>query len=78
MGKRIGVSAFRRIGVLEVRLRADMAIMTSGFDEVDDPFQTPTRRPVDTFPHCHHSRVDRQSYFQYAHTPIRRYVSPMS
>jgi hypothetical protein len=24
-----------------------MAIMTSGFDEVDDPFQTPIRRHAD-------------------------------
>jgi hypothetical protein len=45
MGRR--GEAYRRIGVLEVRLPVDMPILTSGFDEVEDPFQTPTRRHAD-------------------------------
>jgi hypothetical protein len=37
-----------------------MAIMTSGCDEVDDPFQTPTRRPSDTFPHRYGRRSEKK------------------
>jgi hypothetical protein len=49
VGKRVGASACRCVGVLEVRLPVDMAIMTSGFDEAlfkrphaDTPMRFPT------------------------------------
>jgi hypothetical protein len=63
MGRR--GEAYRRIGVLEVRLPVDMAILTSGFDEAlfkRPHADTPTRRYVSP-PAAHFDRNETYACF---------------